>query len=270
MSKLLSSTLRTQLSKRLAIATSRSIRTPVIAALPKLVASTSIRSFSSTQIIRKQSSSESSLKAVIEGELKVAEEIPNELDAGFEEYLSSQGYKVITKEGNANVELIRTDASGHVIHVYFDVEEVTDLSEEFSEFQEENEWADEDEDSESFGNGFFSKFKVFIEDPATNDGLNFDLFLKNIESGFSVECVNYQPNATEFISEVSKGNFTDKFRYEGPKFEDLDESLQVEFENYLTAKGIDEKLAEFIVAYSEHKEESEYRGWLSSISKFLK
>ncbi|RLV89984.1 G2/mitotic-specific cyclin-4 [Spathaspora sp. JA1] len=262
--------LRTQLSKRLAANTVRSIRSPVIAALPKIVASkTLIRSFSNTQIFSKQASSEASLKSVIDSELKVSEEIPNELDAGFEEYLSSQGYKVITKDGNANVELIRTDASGHVIHVYFDVEEITDLSEEFQ--PGENEWANEDEEGDDFAaNGFFSKFKVFIEDPATNDGLNFDLLLKNIETGFSVESANYQPNASEFVNEIAKGNLNDKFRYEGPRFEDLDESLQVEFENYLIAKGVNDQLAEFIVAYSEHKEESEYRAWLASISKFLK
>ena len=86
-----------------------------------------------------------------------------------------------------------------------------------------------------------------------------------------IDFVNHQEDVKQFLEEqiLKKGEFIDKFKYQGPRFSDLDESVQTEFENYLAAKGIDDELADFIISYSEFKEENEYRSWLSSLTKFL-
>lgn len=85
-----------------------------------------------------------------------------------------------------------------------------------------------------------------------------------------IDFVNVQEDVKSFIKAIKEENeFIDKFKYQGPKFAELDESLQTEFENYLVAKGIDNELADFIVAFSDYKEEGEYRTWLNAVSKFL-
>ena len=125
MSRLLSTTLRSQLSKRLVASVSRPSKT-VLATLPKAIATTSLRSFHNTPITFNQTA-ESDLKQILDKELQVVEAIPNELDQSHVDFLETSGFKVVSKPGNANVELVKKDEQGHIIHVYFDVEDVTDI-----------------------------------------------------------------------------------------------------------------------------------------------
>lgn len=113
--------------------------------------------------------------------------------------------------------------------------------------------------------------RVLIEKPNTNDGLLLNLFLQASESSFLIDFVNYQNNVSTLLNDqiLPKNEFIDKFRYQGPRFSDLDESVQTGFETYLQSKGIDDELAEFIISFSEFKEEKEYRNWLGDLTKFL-
>ena len=52
--------------------------------------------------------------------------------------------------------------------------------------------------------------------------------------------------------------------YTGPPFEELDESLQALFEEYLRERGIDETMAVFIPQYIDQKETEEYMRWMQS------
>ncbi|CAX40911.1 mitochondrial matrix acidic protein, putative [Candida dubliniensis CD36] len=267
MSRLLSTTLRSQLSKRLVASASRPPKT-LLATLPKAITTTSLRSFHNTPIAFNQTTTtaESDLKQILDKELQVVEAIPNELDQSHVDFLESSGFKVVSKPGNANVELVKKDDQGQLIHVYFDVEDVTDIPAEELELEGQ----ELEEEAESLDQ-IFSNVKVLIENPTKNEGLFFSLMLQASESAFLVDYVNTQADVKKFISKIdNEGEFADKFNYQGPKFGLLDESLQVEFENYLVAKGIDEQLADFIIGYSDVKEETEYRTWLSSVNKFFK
>jgi len=58
-------------------------------------------------------------------------------------------------------------------------------------------------------------------------------------------------------------------RYQGPKYEELDESVQEEFHKYLEARGIDSTLARFIMETHIDKEQREYTRWLENVSNFV-
>ena len=257
MSRLLSFTLRSQLSKRLAASVAR--KPAVVFALPKIAATTSLRSFHATPLTLNKAD----LKQVLEEETKILETIPNDLDPAHAEFLETSGFEVVEKPGTAGVELIKKTKDGQIVHVYFDVEEVADFPDQ--ELDPES----LEENVESFDQ-IFSNVKVLVEDPVKNEGLFFNILLQPSEEALSIDFFNHQPNVKEFIAKIkSEGEFVDKFNYQGPKFAELDEALQAEFENYLTEFGINTQLSEFILGYSDVKEDSEYRIWLKSVNSFF-
>ncbi|EMG47602.1 MAM33 Mitochondrial acidic protein MAM33 [Candida maltosa Xu316] len=262
MSRLLSTTLRSQLSKRLAtsaVKPSNALR----ASLPKIAATTSLRLFHNSSMQLNQAEA-TTLRQLLEGEKQILEKIPNDFQPEVSEVLSSLGFTLVSKPGNSTVELVKKDEKGQIIHVYFDVEEVSDF-----DVLEEGEIA-EDAEPEGFDQSF-SVVRVLVENQEKNQGLLFDLFLGNAEPSFVTEAVSFQSDVSKLIARINESNdFVDKFAYEGPKFGDLEEEIQVGFEQYLDANGVNPQLAEFIVSYSEFKEEQEYRGWLDSIITFLK
>jgi complement component 1 Q subcomponent-binding protein len=230
------------------------------AAVPQLLT----RGFTSTTTLQ---NSTKNLKDVLKSELKVSNAIANQLDSTYEEFISSQGFKVVETEGTSNVQLVKQNDKGETIRVFFDVDEVTDIP-----MGQPEEGAEFEEDFEAEANSLDSVFcnvRVLIEKPS-DEGLLINLFLQNSENSFMVDFVTYQPNVSKFMEEsVSKNQFIDPIKYQGPRFSDLDESVQTEFENYLADQGLDDELADFIIAFSEFKEENEYRNWLSNLTKFL-
>ncbi|CAK9786116.1 aerobic respiration-related protein [Cutaneotrichosporon oleaginosum] len=57
--------------------------------------------------------------------------------------------------------------------------------------------------------------------------------------------------------------------YMGPQFDTLDSVVQDAFQAYLAERGIDAALSNFIVSYSEYKEQKDYVGWLSDVKEFV-
>ncbi|EKX73410.1 conserved hypothetical protein [Theileria equi strain WA] len=57
--------------------------------------------------------------------------------------------------------------------------------------------------------------------------------------------------------------------YNGPEFEDLDDTLQASLDEWLSSLGIDSELCDFIDACSIDKEQREYMVWLKGIESFL-
>lgn len=212
------------------------------------------------------------LKEVLKSELKISNAIPNELDSSYKDFVDRSGFEILEKEGTSNVQLIKQSDNGETIRIFFDIDEVTDVPmSQVSEEGVEGEFEEGFEGEAEALDSLLCNIKVLIEKPATNDGLFINLFLQNTENSFMIDFVNHQDDVQSFLQDeiLKKGEFVDKFKYQGPRFSDLDESVQTEFENYLAAKGIDDELADFIISYSEYKEENEYRTWLSSLTKFL-
>ncbi|KAI3406516.1 MAM33 [Candida oxycetoniae] len=269
MSKLVSAALRANLAKKLPSQAPK-LRSDVLfrssSVLKPLMITVATRSFHQSPISYDQSA-ESGLNEVLQSESKLIETVPNTLDATYEKYLKEKGFELISKPGTANVELVKTDPeTGNIIHVYFDIDEVTDIPTEDLEALESG---DLEEEADSLDQ-ILCNVKILIENQSKNTGLFLNLFLQNTESSFMIDFVNVQNDVAQFMKNINENNeFIDKFNYQGPKFGELDESLQTEFENYLVAKGVDNDLADFIVAYSDFKEENEYRLWVKAVSKFL-
>lgn len=262
MSGLLSTTLRTQLSKRLATAAISKRSIPVLTSLPRLALINNVRTFSNTAI--NFNAPEKSLKRVINEELKLAQAVPNEIDPAYEEYLETEGYKVVTTPGESRVELVKVDKStGNLIHVFFDIDEVASLPLN-EELQEDMEQDEEDSYDQAFCN-----VKVVVENQKENTGLILNLLLQSSEETFLVESVTPHNNISAHLRQSAGEADAARAAYQGPNFSELDESLQTEFETYLAEKGINSELADYIITYTEHKEEDEYRNWLSSVGKFL-
>lgn len=266
MLKLLPNSLRSVAAKRIATQSLRLRSSTVLKSCPKAITTITTRSFHQTSIMFNQTP-ESALNEVVKAESKISEAIPNELDQVYQEFLNTSGFEVVSTPGTASVELVKKDAdTGNILHVYFDIDEVTDIPTEDLAALESGDLEEEANQLDQL----LCNVKILVENPSNNSGLFLNLFLQNTESSFMIDFVNVQEDVRSFIKAIKEENeFIDKFKYQGPKFAELDESLQTEFENYLVAKGIDNELADFIVAFSDYKEEGEYRTWLNAVSKFL-
>lgn len=237
---------------------------PQIARKTPLFAS---RSFS-TSVIRSNSTKD--LLEVVKSEFKLANSVENELAPDHAAYLKESRFEVVQKPAESNVELTKTLESGEVLKVFFDIDEVTDVSFGAPEVPEEEDAGEKFDDELYQYESTFANVKVFVSNPQNNDGLFFNLMLQSSEEEFFVDYFNYKPDAAAFLKQVDEqGTFLGKFEYQGPRFSNLDESLQATVEKYLQDKGVDADLADFIFGYSEIKEEDSYRDLLSDIAKYL-
>ena len=53
-------------------------------------------------------------------------------------------------------------------------------------------------------------------------------------------------------------------------FSELDDKLQQAFMDFLSQRGVDAELGQFIVEFSDDKEQREYMHWLEGVHAFLK
>ena len=53
-------------------------------------------------------------------------------------------------------------------------------------------------------------------------------------------------------------------------FSELDDKLQQAFMDYLSERGVTAELGQFIIEYSDDKEQREYMNWLEGVHSFLK
>lgn len=97
--------------------------------------------------------------------------------------------------------------------------------------------------------------------------LNVDLVCQ--ENHFIVENVSFYNDAKLGTELTAEADWKRRGLYIGPQFETLDMSLQEEFEKYLQERGVNEGVATFIPAYADHKEQKEYREWLSKVKVFV-
>lgn len=57
--------------------------------------------------------------------------------------------------------------------------------------------------------------------------------------------------------------------YMGPKFQELDDNLQDSLYDFLEARGIDDKLTEFLHKYMRSKDKNEYLRWMDSLKTYI-
>ncbi|KAL7418487.1 Mitochondrial acidic protein mam33 [Cryptotrichosporon argae] len=69
--------------------------------------------------------------------------------------------------------------------------------------------------------------------------------------------------------EGAEGDWERRSRYMGPQFDTLDATVQDGFAAFLNERGVDESLANFVVAYAEYKEQKDYVSWLAEVKEFV-
>ncbi|WEJ94213.1 Mitochondrial acidic protein mam33 [Yamadazyma tenuis] len=246
---------------------SRTSRLPVRSVLGSRTLAPTFRS-SPILAMRYYSSPDKELKQILKEEIDIVKQIPNELDNSFKDFLIDNKVEVTAVDGSSNVELTKHLANGEILKVFFDIDEVTDIPvDELANEEGEVKEVDFDE-SISNVDSLLCSIKVLVAKP-TGEGLFLNLFLQSSESAFLVDFITHKPDASKFLEEARKGDFLDKVQYQGPRFSELDESIQIGFENYLESIGVNHELADFILSFSELKEENEYRQWLARVSSFF-
>ncbi|KAM0787415.1 hypothetical protein ACM66B_003498 [Microbotryomycetes sp. NB124-2] len=83
---------------------------------------------------------------------------------------------------------------------------------------------------------------------------------------FTINNVSFYSDADLATGMSSEDDWKRQGLYMGPAFDNLDEGVQSEFENFLEERGIDSSLALFIPDLAEYKE---YVNWLKSVHKFV-
>lgn len=98
------------------------------------------------------------------------------------------------------------------------------------------------------------------------------------ESDFEIDSVAfYNLETVRFINLKKKasklgpqGDFERAESYGGPDYEQLQTEVRDNFDAFISERGFDEALAEFIPAFLEIKEQQEYVRWLQNVKDFVK
>ncbi|WWD17272.1 hypothetical protein CI109_101712 [Kwoniella shandongensis] len=107
---------------------------------------------------------------------------------------------------------------------------------------------------------------LVITKSATPGALMVDL--ETCDEGFEITNVAvYEKNLAE--AKGAEGDWERRSKYMGPQFDHLDQAVQEAFGAYLAERGVDEALADFVLSYSEHKEQKDYVSWLDQVRGFV-
>lgn len=85
----------------------------------------------------------------------------------------------------------------------------------------------------------------------------------------TVENVMFYKDANLASEQTAEADWQRRGLYIGPRFSELDESLQALFVRYLEERGINDALATFLPEYVEYKEQKEYTQWLENMKSFV-
>ncbi|RKP15126.1 mitochondrial glyco protein [Piptocephalis cylindrospora] len=84
-----------------------------------------------------------------------------------------------------------------------------------------------------------------------------------------VSAVRYINDATTALANTAEGDWKRRYLYAGPQYGQLDENVQLQFDQWLAERGIDTGIAVFLPNYMEYKEQKEYVRWLAQVKGFV-
>lgn len=170
-------------------------------------------------------------------------------------------------DGDAEVTLSRTYGEDEEVHVTFIAQEepydddYDDFEEDFEDDSEDASEEDDDDvvDEEDFTDEIAIDFNVVVNSVDGNSQLEFDC----VTDGEIIEIKNVSFESYDENSPMLGTPYT------GPNFEDLEESVQDKFHEYLEERGINAELANYIVEAHLDKEQREYTNWLEKVAMFV-
>ena len=104
----------------------------------------------------------------------------------------------------------------------------------------------------------------------SNGGIDFEVTIQKGNSKVIIDAMASESLNINNIRYIDGAHATtdEMTLYTGPNFEDLEESVQAAFYEYLTERNIDDDLSFFILAHSREKEQKEYINWLEKMQDF--
>ena len=177
---------------------------------------------------------------------------------------------------SARFSLTKTEAGGASVRLDVDCSPVPTEDEEYDEEgggDEEDgpkgkgkggEGDDGDEEEDGAGEGY--RVLVTLRDPAKGAVMQVGAF---ITDALRIQRVTLHKAGTEpSADEVFSGSEANA-AYGGPIFDELDETLQNAFYDYLAQRGVDDELAGRLADYCSSKEQLEYVTFLQGVEKFV-
>ncbi|KNC85120.1 hypothetical protein SARC_02675 [Sphaeroforma arctica JP610] len=189
---------------------------------------------------------------------EIAYEVENaEVMDGFQDALAATGFSVKDSAGNCNLRLEK-------LH---DDEKITVLMKiELMDDDEPEEPEDGAEDEPRPSQGVY--YTVVVTKNDKQGALCFDMV--SYQGSASIETITYNPSADSALSLGVKpeGEFANHQTYCGPNLQDIEESLEGAFGEYLMERGINDNFALICEQVYREKEQKEYVHWLKQISEF--
>ncbi|GIX62213.1 mitochondrial acidic protein MAM33, putative [Babesia caballi] len=201
----------------------------------------SLRATKFFQQSRAFSAESAKLLQLVQGEIQ-HENSNYEAPATIKTFLEKSDWKFIEKDGDINMSLEKT-VEGKKVTVDFQL---------VSPFETEG-------DGET--NAEMTDFSVTVE---KSDGQGITFYCSTLQND---DKFRYMICNVRFFSDEAARNSVST--YNGPDFEDLDDSLQATLDEWLGSLGIDGELCDFIDSCSIDKEQREYIFWLKGLEKFL-
>ncbi|XP_004490908.1 uncharacterized protein At2g39795, mitochondrial-like [Cicer arietinum] len=201
--------------------------------------------FSSVAVKNKPNSDENLLR-VIEAEINCALETDDQ--SAVEEVPNNFPFKIVDSAGQQTITLERS-YQGEEIKVEVHMPDLVT--------GEEHDNEDDDKDNES--------------EAATQSSIPLSVSVSK-KGGPSLEfsCVAYPDEIVIDSLSVKNPDISDgQIPYEGPDFQNLDESLQKTFHKYLEIRGIKPSTTNFLHEYMINKDSREYLEWLKKLKNFI-
>ncbi|KAL8281405.1 hypothetical protein RQP46_006089 [Phenoliferia psychrophenolica] len=209
--------------------------------------------------------------------LKLAEEIKFEKDnteaepAFLADFKKDNVWAIEDTAGADEVILTRT-WENESIRILFSISDI-DAPQDEASFEDEAsaEVQEGDEPTEETdGEGSDESFPIETTITVTKKGQGALTIDAVVEDGiFNISNIAFYKDAKLAVGLTAEDDWKRQGLYIGPDFQNLDESVQSEFENYLEERGINADLAVFIPDFAEYKEQKEYLSWLSSVKGFV-
>ncbi|KEG13495.1 putative p22 protein precursor [Trypanosoma grayi] len=108
-------------------------------------------------------------------------------------------------------------------------------------------------------------FTVFVTNK--NKTLAFELSYEDGE--LVLDGIAFHDDTKFAFDESAEAEVRREKLYAGPDVSELEEGLVDAFISYLETRGVDDKLGEFVDAYSFWAEQADYEVWLSAINRFV-
>ena len=124
---------------------------------------------------------------------------------------------------------------------------------------------DGDEGDDGAGEGY--RVLVTLREPSKSAVMQVGAFVTDALriQRVTLHAAGSEPSATEVFSGAESSA-----AYGGPIFDELDETLQNAFYDFLAQRGVDDELAGRVADYCSSKEQLEYVAFLQSVEKFVK